>query len=106
MQHINIPVVQFNIAFLFQPVRIPKIIHAYRQTRQKSRDTSVGELYVSTLRLKSTVREPVNMSLERRPAPTKQQLSDSNKNLILGPRRGLTQRLTGRLTVRSKVTLT
>jgi hypothetical protein len=30
---------------------------------------------------------------------TKPQLSDSNKNLVLGPKWGFTQRLTGRLTV-------
>jgi hypothetical protein len=36
---------------------------------------------------------------------TKSQLSGSNKNLALGPRRGLTPRLTGQLTVGHNVTL-
>jgi hypothetical protein len=40
------------------------------------------------------------------PTSTKPQLSDSNKNLVLGPRRGLTPRLTGRLTVGRNMTLT
>jgi hypothetical protein len=41
-----------------------------------------------------------------RPISTKQQLTDSNNNLVLGPRRGLTSRLTGRLTVSRSVILT
>jgi hypothetical protein len=40
------------------------------------------------------------------PTSTKPQLSDSNKNLVLGPRRGLTPRLTGRLTVGRNMALT
>jgi hypothetical protein len=40
------------------------------------------------------------------PTSTKLQLSNSNKNLVLDPRRGLTPRLTGQLTVSHKVTLT
>jgi hypothetical protein len=34
------------------------------------------------------------------PTSTKSQLSDSNKNLVLGPRRSLTPRLTGRLAIK------
>jgi hypothetical protein len=40
------------------------------------------------------------------PTSTKPQLSDSNKNLILGPTWGLTPRLTGQLTVGRNLTLT
>jgi hypothetical protein len=41
-----------------------------------------------------------------RPTLTKLQLSDGNKNLVLGPRWGLIPRLTGRMTVGRKVALT
>jgi hypothetical protein len=41
-----------------------------------------------------------------RATSTKPQPSDSDKNLVLGPRWGLTPRLTGRLTVSRNVTLT
>jgi hypothetical protein len=41
-----------------------------------------------------------------RPTLTKQEISDSNKNLVLGPTWGLTPGLTGRLTVSRNVTLT
>jgi hypothetical protein len=41
-----------------------------------------------------------------RPTSTKPQLSDSNKNLVLGPRRGLTPRLIGGLSIGGNLTLT
>jgi hypothetical protein len=41
-----------------------------------------------------------------RPTSTNPKLSDSNKNLVLGPKWGLTPRQTGRLTVCRNVTLT
>jgi hypothetical protein len=40
------------------------------------------------------------------PTSTKQQLSDSNKNLVLGPKWGLIPRLIGRQAVSRNVTLT
>jgi hypothetical protein len=44
--------------------------------------------------------------LKWRPSSTEPQMSDSNKNLVLGPRWGLTPRLTGPLTVGRNLTLT
>jgi hypothetical protein len=41
-----------------------------------------------------------------RPTSTKAQLSHSSKSLVLGPRRVLTPRLTGQVTVRRNATLT
>jgi hypothetical protein len=46
------------------------------------------------------------LSSERRPTSIKQQPADSNKSLVLGPRWGLTPRLTGQLTIDHNVTLT
>jgi hypothetical protein len=46
----------------------------------------------------TTTDKPV-LSSERDPTLTKWQLPDSNKNLVLGPRKGLAPRLTDRLTV-------
>jgi hypothetical protein len=43
---------------------------------------------------------------EGAPTSTEPQMSDSNKNLVLGPRWALTPKLTGRLTVGRNVTLT
>jgi hypothetical protein len=51
------------------------------------------------------VTDPSSRQRER-PTLTKAQLSHSNKNLVLGPRWGLTPRLAGRLTVRCNFTLT
>jgi hypothetical protein len=46
------------------------------------------------------------LASDRAPHIDKSQLSDSNKNLVLGPRRGLSPRLTDRLAVGRNVTLT
>jgi hypothetical protein len=48
----------------------------------------------------------IRLLFKERPTTTNPQLSESNKNVVLGPRWGLTPRETGRMTVDRNITLT
>jgi hypothetical protein len=78
---------------------------------QSSRDTiSVGlvavtKILIRTHEAKRLVDRDPSSRQRGRPTPTKPQLSDGNKKLVLGSQKGLDTK-TGRLTVGRNVTLT
>jgi hypothetical protein len=66
---------------------------------------SAPRLYKEDQQQFSSVNDTPILLSERAPPSTKLQMSDSNKNLVLGPRWGLTPRLAGPLAVGHNVTL-